>query len=112
MRFAMLMLAALQVAAGDMSGKWTIGGDVQGNAVNLNCLVQQTAQAQIGGTCEVNGMAAVEIAGGLKDTEFKFSFTVAGYTLTYTGTIQGDTMEGNIEVAGASGMFTGKRVKE
>lgn len=111
MKVAILVLAALQPAAGDLSGKWAIEGDVQGNAVSLNCVVQQK-EATIAGTCEVNGMAAVQMAGDVKNTDFKFSFTVAGYTLTYTGSIQGDTVGGDIEVSGASGKFTGKRVKE
>jgi hypothetical protein len=34
-----------------------------------------------------------------------------GYTLTYSGTVEGDSMNGDIEVAGATGKFTGKRTK-
>ena len=37
------------------------------------------------------------------------SRTHPGYALTYTGTFKGDTMTGDIEVAGATGKFTGKR---
>ena len=117
MRRAKLLLAALPLtvlqvaAASDMSGKWTIVGDVQGNAVNLNCLVQQDAEAKLAGTCQVNGMEPVTIAGALKDATFRFAFTAAGYELTYVGTVNGDTMEGEIQVAGVSGMFKGERAK-
>ena len=52
-----------------------------------------------------------EIEGAVKDAEFTFAFTVSGYTLTYTGTIKDDAMAGGIEVAGATGSFTGKRNK-
>jgi hypothetical protein len=51
------------------------------------------------------------VAGEVKDAEFRFSFTVAGYTLVYIGKVQGDTLGGDIEVAGVTGKFTGKRVK-
>ena len=118
MRLAILLLAALlgaaanSAAAEEMSGQWTIEGDVQGNQVNLNCTFAQSADAKLAGKCEVNGMDVTEIAGDVKDAEFKFSFTVAGYTLTYTGKRQGDTVGGDIEVAGVGGKFTGKRVKE
>lgn len=117
MRQAISLLVALPftvlqlAAASDISGKWTIAGDVQGNAVNLNCLVQQDAEAKLAGTCQVNGMEPVTIAGALKDTTFRFSFTVAGYELTYVGTVNGDSMEGEIQVAGVSGMFKGERAK-
>jgi hypothetical protein len=53
--------------------------------------------------------SCAEIAGTAKDADFKFSFTVQGYTLTYTGTVEGDAMSGEIEVAGPYGKFTGKR---
>ena len=109
----LLMLTALPLAhatvvAADLSGNWTIDGDVQGNPVNLTCVVQQSADAKIAGKCQVSGMET-EIAGTAKDAAFKFSFTVQGYTLTYTGTVEGDAMSGDIEVAGAYGKFTGKR---
>lgn len=112
MKLAMLVLAVLQLAAAsDMSGKWTMAGDIAGNAVTLNCSIQQNAETKIAGKCDINGNP-VEIAGDVKDAEFKFSFTAGGYTLTYTGTFQGDTVKGDIEVAGANGTFSGKRVKE
>ena len=106
--FAVLALSAPVIATADLSGKWTIDGDVQGNPVNLTCDVQE-ADAKIAGKCQVNGMEPTELEGTVKDSAFKFSFTVQGYTLTYTGTLEGDTMSGDIEVSGATGKFSGKR---
>jgi len=105
----MFPLATAGIAAADLSGKWTIDGDVAGNPVNLTCAVKQDADAKITGNCQVNGMEATEIEGAAKDATFKFAFTVQGYTLTYTGTLEGDSMSGDIEVAGTQGKFTGKR---
>ena len=96
-------------AAADLSGNWTIDGDVQGNPVNMTCAVQQSADLKIAGRCQINGAENTEIDGTAKDDTFKFSFTVQGYTLNYSGTFKGDTMTGDIEVAGATGKFTGKR---
>lgn len=104
----MLPLLTERIAAADLSGNWTIDGDVQGNPVNLTCAVQQ-ADLKIAGKCQVNGMEATEIEGAAKDAAFKFSFTVQGYTLTYSGTVEGNSMTGDIEVAGATGKFSGKR---
>ena len=108
---SMLLMLPLTTAsmAADLSGKWTIDGDVAGNPVNLTCAVKQDADAKITGNCQVNGMEATEIEGAAKDATFKFAFTVQGYTLTYTGTLEGDSMSGDIEVAGTQGKFTGKR---
>ncbi len=113
MRIFILVLAVLPmaVAATDVSGKWTINGDVVGNAVSLDCSFQQNTEGKITGKCSVNGMDPTDVTGDVKDAEFKFSFNASGYVLTYTGTIQGDTVKGNIEVAGVTGMFTGTRAK-
>lgn len=83
-------------------------GDVQGNAVSLACVIKQ-ADAAITGKCQINGAENTELEGTVKDATFKFAFTVQGYTLTYSGTIEGDAVTGDIEVAGATGKFTGKR---
>jgi len=109
----MLVLSMLVAAAdADLSGKWAIAGDVVGNAVTLNCTFQQNAEAKITGKCTVNGTEATDIAGDVKDTEFKFSFTTAGYMLTYTGTLEGDAVKGSIAVAGVTGTFSGTRTRE
>jgi|SoiMethySBSTD1v2_1073268.scaffolds.fasta_scaffold1099754_2 hypothetical protein len=113
MRLFMLVLSTLFAAAdADLSGKWTISGDIVGNAVTLNCIFQQNAEAKLTGKCTVNDMEPTDIAGDVKDAEFKFSFTTAGYTLTYTGTLQSDAVKGSIAVAGVTGTFSGTRVKQ
>ena len=104
-----LPLASPGMSAADLSGKWIIDGDVQGNQVSLACVVEQTADAKISGKCQINGTENTEIEGTAKDAAFKFSFSVQGYTLTYSGTIEGDTINGDIEVAGVTGKFSGKR---
>ena len=102
-------LAAASLSARDFAGKWTMDGDVQGNPVGLACVVEQAADGKLSGKCLINGMEPAEIEGTAKDAAFKFSFTVQGYTLTYSGTIEGDTVSGDIEVAGVTGKFSGKR---
>jgi hypothetical protein len=117
MRLATLMLTlvtlvpAAAAAADDFTGKWTIDGDVQGNFFTLNCAVKQGADATLSGQCEGNGMST-ELSGTVKDTDVQFSVTLSGYSLSYTGKVQGDTVSGGIQVAGASGTFSGKRAKE
>lgn len=107
----MLMAWAPAGAAADLSGKWAINGDVQGNAVNLDCTLAQGADAALTGRCQVNGGEMAEVSGAVKDTSVQFSFTVSGYTLNYSGKVDGETVAGTIEVAGASGTFSGTRAK-
>jgi len=104
-----LFAAPAVISAADLTGKWTIDGDVQGNPVNMECTVTQAADAKITGKCLLNGSEQTEIEGAAKEANFKFSFTVQGYTLTYTGTLEGDTISGDIDVAGTTGKFNGKR---
>jgi len=109
-RFAIFMLAALPMAAADdVSGKWTIEGDIANNPINMSCDVKQDADAKVTGKCALAGQSMVEIAGNVKDGKIKFAFTTdSGYTLTFSGMLEKDTMEGNIEVSGTTGTFSGK----
>lgn len=106
-----LPLVPAGVAAADLSGKWTFTGDIQGNPVTLNCALQQNAQAKLSGPCEVNAGESTDLTGDVTDAAIRFSITVQGYTLNYSGKVEGDTASGNIEVAGTSGTFSGQRAK-
>lgn len=108
---ATLVATGTAHATADVSGKWTLNGDVQGNAVNLDCAFTEGADTKLAGRCQVNGMEAVDVSGAVKGAAVEFSFTVAGYTLNYSGKIDGDAIAGAIEVAGASGTFSGSRAK-
>jgi hypothetical protein len=107
--YVMLMLLAPAIGAPDLSGKWILDGDVQGNPVSLACVVEQSGEGKITGKCQVNGTDTTEIEGSVTDAAFKFAFSVQGYTLTYTGTLDSDAVSGDIEVAGVTGKFSGKR---
>jgi hypothetical protein len=117
MKMGILLLAALPLAAADgIAGKWSITGDIVGHPVVLNCSVEAKAEAKIAGTCTLtgsDGTESVKISGEAKGEKFNFEFTTgSGYTLAYAGMLQGDTIQGGIEVSGASGTFTGKRSAE
>ena len=106
---AMLMwMLLVPTVAADFSGKWVMDGDVQGNQVSLACVVEQSGDA-VKGKCQINGTDTADMEGTMKDATVKFAFTVQGYTLTYTGTLDNDAVSGDIEVAGVTGKFSGKR---
>ena len=104
-----LILPLAGAAPVNMTGKWIIDGDVQGNQVSLACVVEQNGDAKLSGKCQINGTETAEIEGSAMEATFKFAFTVQGYTLTYSGTLDNDAVSGDIEVAGVTGKFSGKR---
>jgi hypothetical protein len=110
-RFLVSFLAAASLTlAADISGKWSIDGDVQGNPVNLNCAsLQQDPDGKIQGKCVINGGDTVDISGEVKEDKIRLTFETGGYKLEYSGAVSGESMKGDIQVAGATGTFTGKR---
>ena len=112
MRLVMVLLLGVGIAAAaEVSCNWSIEGDVQGNAVTLDCAaLQQTAAGKITGSRPINGGDAVTINGEVKGDKVRFSFEAGGYTLEYAGDLSADAMKGAIQVAGTSGTFEGKRV--
>ena len=107
----LIWVAALPLAAADFSGKWKIDGDVQGNPVMLECAFQPKAQDKFAGKCTINSGESVDVEGALTGEKVNFKFDAGGYTLVYTGTVQPETVAGDIEVAGTTGSFSGKRAK-
>ncbi len=103
---------SLSLAASDISGRWQITGDVDGNPVKSACTIKQDG-AKLTGTCTTEGKDT-PVAGELNDQKVTFHYDVEyqgdTYTLNYTGTLQSDTeMKGDIDVSGASGDFTAKK---
>src|SRR5438045_2106757 len=94
MRITILLLAGLPLMAADsIDGKWMLGGEVAGNAVNLICTMQQVKAPEFTGDCNLNEGRSVKLRGETKGELVKFAYTTSdGYTLSYTGRIKADTM--------------------
>ena len=106
----------LPLAAADVTGSWTITGDVVGNAVNVKCVFKQEG-AKLTGNCTHQGLAASPTTGDITGDKVTFQHQIdAGqvYDLTFTGTLDAaaTSMKGDIAVAGVSGTFTGTKDKE
>ena len=98
--------------AADISGNWTIAGDVVGNAVNMKCAFTQEG-AKVSGTC-TGEAGATPTTGSVTADKVTFIHTVQrdqAYELTYTGTLDaaGASMKGEIAVMGVTGTFSGTR---
>jgi hypothetical protein len=100
---AATLLPALSAA--DISGAWTIAGDVVGNQLNMRCTFKQDG-ANLTGTC-----GGDVTTGSVADGKVTFSHVVnrgQDFELTYTGTLNsaGTSIKGAVEVMGVSGEFT------
>jgi hypothetical protein len=99
----------LPACAADISGSWTLTGDVVGNAISMKCAFTQDG-ATFSGTCTGSDGAA-QTKGSVADNKVTFTHTVnrgQAYDLTYTGTLDaaGASITGDIAVAGVSGTFS------
>jgi hypothetical protein len=107
-------VAALTIpaAAADISGTWTIAGEVVGNPINMKCAFAQDG-ANVTGTCS-GAMGSTKTTGSVAADKVTFQHTVEQgqvYELTYSGTLDaaGNSMTGEIAVAGVTGTFTGTK---
>jgi len=99
----------IPAAAADMSGSWTLTGDVVGNAISMKCAFTQDG-ATLSGTC-TGGDGSTQTTGSVADNKVTFRHNVNRgqvYELTYSGTLDaaGTSMKGDIAVMGISGTFS------
>ncbi len=111
---AVLVSAGLLSTTTDVSGDWTIAGDVQGVAINENCTFTQT-DTKLAGTCTNTGKQ-FDTTGTVEDK--KVTFKHAGQyqgdplTLTFTGVVRDDgSLSGAIYVdpLAVDGNFAAKK---
>jgi hypothetical protein len=112
---SLLTLLNFAPAADSLNGAWQISGDVIGNPINQLCNFKQTGTA-LAGSCAMEGGAAVEIKGEVKEDKVTFSYGSEydgqAITIVYTGTLTGAELKGTLSVQpfDVGGEFTGKPV--
>jgi len=102
----------LPAAAANISGTWTINGDVVGNPISMKCAFTQDGM-KISGTC-TGALGSTATTGSIAENKVTFQHTVEReqvYQLTYSGTLDaaGTSMQGEIAVAGVTGTFSGAK---
>jgi hypothetical protein len=98
--------AAAPAAGVDITGKWSVDGSMNGNAVSFDCTFRQD-EKRITGSCKGYEFAAA-VTGSVAEevVQFSFIYNFAGvlYTCTYTGTLTHDSeLKGSIAVTGIDG---------
>ena len=111
MVLTMVFAAPATSAAADVSGKWSVEGDVVGNPVKFTCELKQEGE-KLTGTASINGQNQ-PMNGTVKESVVSFTFDVVHdgttYNQVYTGKLKDTTIEGKIEVAGVEGTFMAKK---
>jgi hypothetical protein len=104
---------ALSASAADLSGTWTLTGDVEGNEINLKCILTQTGE-KLSGTCTGTGNTAAT-TGAVTANKVTLQNTLTkdaqDYLLNYTGTLDdaATSVQGTIAVAQYSGTWAMKK---
>jgi len=102
-------------AAADVSGPWTISGEVSGVGVNETCTFAQAEDAKLTGSCDT-ASGKQDIKGSVADQTATFShggtYEGQAFVMTFTGKINGDGgMTGTMDVDpfNVSGSFSAKK---
>jgi opacity protein-like surface antigen len=109
----LVALFAPAALAADVSGTWTVDGDVYGHPVNFTCVLKQDGET-LSGTATL-GPNSVPVTGRVTDRKVAFEYDATGddgttYHLVFTGTLGEDGgLKGTIAVAGVEGTFTATR---
>jgi hypothetical protein len=117
-RIALSLFAASVIspafAAGNLSGNWQFDGDVDGHPVVMSCALVQDG-TKLTGKCKSTELGEWTISGEVNDQKVTLTYSVnyqgTDYTLNYAGTIDSSaaSLNGHIDVGGASGVFTAKK---
>ena len=95
----------------DVTGDWDFTVETSEGSGNPSFSFKQDGERLTGKYKGLFGEA--DLTGTVKGDKIEFSFKVSGQTegvITYSGTTDGKTMKGKVDLAGAAeGTFTGKR---
>jgi hypothetical protein len=110
----LIALTAASLCAADVSGDWTLKGEIAGIAFTAQCSFKQDSAAKLEGSCKTSEGPDTKTTGEVTDKKVVFQYEVEYegqmYTLVYTGNLDPETeMKGTIEAGGAVGDFEGKK---
>lgn len=109
--FVVLSGFSVSAQAINVSGKWNMKVETSGGSGTPVFVLKQTGET-ITGTY-TGQLGEAEVTGTVKEKELKIEFKAGKYNVVYTGTLEGNTMKGKVEIGDvAQGTFTGtKEVK-
>jgi hypothetical protein len=112
------MCSAARAATVDFSGTWVIETEVQGIAVNETCLLKQSADAKITGSCDTS-VGKFELTGTVRGDSVSFShpakYQDEDMTVSFFAKLSDPvTMTGSVDLQplNAGGAFGAKKKAE
>lgn len=87
-------------AAGSLTGNWS--GNYSGSFHGTFTLHWTQTGSKLDGTINLSTAGTVPLNGTVSDNRIHFG-TVGSTVITYTGSVSGDSMSGNYQIAGGSG---------
>ena len=109
---AAFALAPATVFAADLSGAWTIHGDIGGSIQWTSaCTLKQDADGKLSGTCKgtqnEDAAASGAVAGTALTLAYDTTYQGSPVHLAYKGDVQADgTAKGTVDTGGPAGTFT------
>jgi len=106
------LFVSLSAYAADVGGTWHLAVDTQAGKGTPTLVLKQDGDTLTG--TYTGRFGEVPITGTAKDAAIEFTFEVSGMMgsarVTYTGTVDGDTMSGSMTMNDRpGGTFTGQR---
>jgi hypothetical protein len=102
--------AAVQAADTNITGTWTMAVTTQAGSGTATFVLTQDGES-LTGTYK-GSMGTAPVTGTNKDGNVILDFTAARMgqeiKVQYTGTVEGDTMQGKVKIGPGGGTFTGK----
>ncbi len=115
--FVAVSPAALAAPPAQIAGTWTTQTEVQGIAVNETCVIAETPDGALSGTCDTSG-GKFNLTGKVTENKVNFSHPSAYQgedgTVSFFGTLDDPTsISGSIDMQplNAGGAFAMKKIK-
>ena len=110
---AIIACAPAAALAADISGAWTINGDIGGGAVKWSsaCVLKQDSAGKLSGTCKgtqsEDAAATGSVTGTSMEVIYDTTYQGSPVHLDYKGDLQADgSVKGTVDTGGPPGTFT------
>lgn len=105
-------LVRAQSKNADVAGTWNLSVQTSAGSGSPTFVFKKDTDSSFSGTY-TGQLGEAPVTGKVKGQVVHFEFSVQGNLVTYDGTVDGDSMKGNLKLGTmAEGTFTGNRKKD